>query len=108
MNPADAAPKVRHVVMWHLKPEALGRSIDENAGSLAARLRELAAVPGLESLEIGIDTRRRANSADVVMIGRFRDQDALEAYHGHPLHVAVKAFIDRIQERSTVVDFPEA
>ena len=41
------------------------------------------------------------------MISRFRDQAALEAYHDHPLHVAVRDYIDEIRERSTVVDFPE-
>jgi quinol monooxygenase YgiN len=93
--------------MWHLKKEAFGSSLRDNALSLKARLEELIAVPGVEYLHVGVDARRRANSADVVMISRFRDQAALEAYHDHPLHVAVKNYIDRILERSTVVDFPE-
>ena len=107
MNQADAVSQVHHVVMWHLKKDAHGRSLRENALSLKARLEELAAVPGLEYLHVGVDARRRANSADVVMISRFRDQASLEAYHDHPLHVAVRDYIDEIRERSTVVDFPE-
>jgi len=107
MNQSNAASKVHHVVMWHLKEEALGRSLRDNALSLKARLEELSAVPGIEYLHVGVDARRRANSADVVMISRFRDQEALEAYHDHPLHLAVKEYIDEIRQSSTVVDFPE-
>jgi quinol monooxygenase YgiN len=96
---------VFHVVMWHLKPEAGGRSREENALRLRDALETLRPIPGIEELRVGIDRRRRANSADVVMIGRFTDQDALEAYHEHPLHRAILPLVDEIRERSTVVDF---
>jgi quinol monooxygenase YgiN len=103
--PGDARSTVFHVVMWHLKPEAGGMARAENASRLKAALESLRDVPGLESLQVGIDHRRRANSADVVMIGRFADQEALEAYHDHPLHVAILPLVDEVRERSTVVDF---
>jgi antibiotic biosynthesis monooxygenase (ABM) superfamily enzyme len=104
---AGGEAAVHHIVMWHLKPEALGRGWEENARELKARLEELRAVPGVEFLHVGIDRRRRGNSADVVLISRFRDQDALEAYHDHPLHRAILPLIDQIRERSIVVDFAE-
>ena len=103
----DGRSTVIHVVMWHLKPEARGRSAAENAVSLKGALETLRDVPGLQYLKVGIDHRRRANSADVVLIAHFADQAALEAYHDHPLHKAILPLLAEIRERSTVVDFPE-
>jgi len=103
----DSGSTVFHVVMWHLKAQAAGRSREENARRLADALETLRPVPGLEYLKVGIDSRRRANSADVVMISCFADGDSLEAYHAHPLHRAILPLVDEVRERSTVVDFPE-
>lgn len=96
-----------HIVMWHLKDQALGRDRSANAALLKEKLEALRGrIPGLDTLHIGIDVRRRDNSADVVMISRFRDHEALEAYHRHPLHLAVTHFAAEVRSRSTVVDFP--
>jgi hypothetical protein len=95
-----------HVVMWRLKDEALGADRAENARKLRDRLLALEGrIPDLVSVEAGVDVRRRANSADVVLVCRFADAQALEDYHDHPAHRALLPFIDAIREDSLVVDF---
>jgi antibiotic biosynthesis monooxygenase (ABM) superfamily enzyme len=95
-----------HVVMWRLKEQALGAGKSENAQKLKDLLLGLESrIPGLVSVEAGVDVRRRANSADVVLVCRFADAQALEDYHDHPAHRALLPFIDAVREDSRVVDF---
>ena len=89
MNPVDQAPRgpMTHVVMWRLLETAMGRTAQENAILLKAGLEAMRGlIPGMTSLDVGIDTRRRANSFDVVLICGFESAEALEAYHDHPAH----------------------
>ena len=95
-----------HVVMWRLKESALGAGKETNAERLRAKLLDLQGqIPGLLSVEAGVDVRRRANSSEVVLICRFADAQALEDYHDHPAHQAIVPFINAIREDSRVVDF---
>ena len=47
-------------------------------------------VPGLQSLEIGVDTSGVAYACDVVLYSEFESQAALDAYASHPEHDRVK------------------
>lgn len=103
----DRGPSMTHVVMWRLLETALGRPASENALLLKAGLEDMQGqVPGLTGLEVGIDTRRRSNSFDVVLICTFESAEALEAYHDHPAHEAIKPLIQAIRSESVVVDYP--
>jgi len=95
-----------HIVMWHLKYNALENNKSENAQLMKQKLESMQGkIPGLQSIEIGIDVRQWNNSADVIQISKFTNREALEAFHSHPNHEAHKPFVREVQLRSTVVDF---
>ena len=99
---------ITHVVMWRMKESALGNSAETNAAILKQKLEALSGrIPGLHSVEVGIDVRRRANSAEAVLISRFDSREALEAYHDHPLHQALGSWLASVRDESLVVDFPD-
>ena len=109
MNPVDQGPggPMTHVVMWRLLETAMGRTAQENAIRLKAGLETMRGrIPGMTSLDVGIDTRRRANSFDVVLICDFESAEALEAYHDHPAHEAVKPLVQAVRDETIVVDYP--
>lgn len=109
MNLVDDAPggPMTHVVMWRLLETAKGGSAVENAILLKARLEAMRGrIPGMRRLEVGIDTRRRANSFDVVLICDFESRAALEAYHDHPAHTAITRLVQAIRDETVVVDYP--
>ena len=93
---------ITHVVMWRLKAGSPPSAPDELKEKLEAMSGR---IPGLLSVEAGIDVRRRDNSADLVLITRFGDADALDRYHSHPAHREVVAFAAQVQEFSLVVDY---
>lgn len=102
-----AGPAMTHVVMWRLLETAQGCTAGENAVLLKAELEAMRGrIPGMTGLEVGIDTRRRNNSFDVVLICRFESAEALEAYHDHPAHEAVKPLVAAIRGETVIVDYP--
>ncbi len=105
----DVSTPMTHVVMWRLLENALGRSAAENALLMKAALETMRGrVPGMSFLDVGIDTRRRPNSYDVVLICRFDNAALLEAYHEHPAHEAVKPLVQAVRNETVIVDYPTA
>ena len=103
---AADAPMI-HVVMWRLLETAMGRTTGENARLVKASLETMRGrIPGMTWLDVGIDSRRRANSFDVVLICEFESATALEAYHDHPAHEAVKPLIQAVRSETVIVDYP--
>ncbi|RPI08578.1 MAG: Dabb family protein [Zetaproteobacteria bacterium] len=97
---------VKHIVLWTLKETAGGRTARENALEIQARLEALNGhIPGLLTLEVGIDFGRTASSADVALYAEFADRRALDAYQAHPDHAAAAEFVGRVRERRVVVDY---
>jgi len=108
MTPRDAMPMV-HVVMWRLLETAQGRTATENALLMKAELETMRGrIPGMPFLQVGVDARRRANSYDVVLICVFDDAEALEAYHDHPDHNAVKPLVQAVRGETVIVDYPSS
>lgn len=109
MNSVDQGvdSPVTHVVMWRLLANAMGRTAPENALRMKAGLETMRGqIPGMTYLDVGIDTRRRANSFDIVLICNFESAEALEAYHDHPAHEAVKPLVEGVRGETVVVDYP--
>jgi hypothetical protein len=97
---------IRHIVMWKLKPHAEGADRATNAVRMKELLESLRGrVPGLCSVEVGIDFSATPESADVVLVTEHDDRAALDAYQSHPEHVAMKAFIGAVREERRVVDY---
>lgn len=97
---------VKHMVLWTLREHAEGRSAQENALEMKARLEALRGlVPGLLHLEVGIDFSRTDSSADVALYSEFADREALAAYMTHPEHVAQAAFVNSVRVQRVVADY---
>ncbi len=97
---------IRHIVMWKLKPEALGKPRAALATELKARLDALSAkIPQISRLEVGLNFSTRDVARDVVLDSDFTDRAALEAYATHPAHLEVVAFVKEIAEETRVVDY---
>lgn len=90
---------VKHIVMWKLRAKA-------DAAEIKARLEALEGkIPGLISVEVGIDFLESEQSADVVLVTELESREALSAYQAHPEHVAVIPLVKGAAIARTVVDY---
>ena len=97
---------IKHIVLWKLKPEAEGSRAEQNALKVKQLLEDLQGkIPGLLHIEVGIDFLRSGDSSDIVLYSEFESREALEAYHHHPAHEAVKGFIGAVRSERRVVDY---
>lgn len=98
---------IKHVVMWNLKDEALGKSKEENAAEIKKILEALdGVIEEIKYIEVGINDKDYAPSNyDVVLISEFESFDGLRAYNVHPKHQEVGKFIKQVVDARTAVDF---
>jgi hypothetical protein len=97
---------LKHIVMWNVS----GKSAEEKLQSarfLKSSFESLIGViPGLQHLEVGIDTSRVDYACDVVLYTEFADQHALDAYAVHPEHLRVKKELGEMRIARHQVDYP--
>lgn len=92
---------VTHMVMFRFEVPA-------DADEARRRLLSLRGViPGMQSLEAGLDFSRSPRSFDVGLITRHDSREALEGYQVHPLHQEVATFIRSKMSASAAVDFED-
>jgi hypothetical protein len=95
------AAMVTHVVLFRMKDRT-----GDSARRTEAVLTDMRGrIPGLLSVEVGVDYLRSDRSFDVALITRHESREALEAYQVHPVHEKVKAFMLEVREASVCVDF---
>ncbi len=90
-----------HVVCFKYKAGVAAAARDAHR----AKLRALAAVDGVEELQVGADLVGSARSYDTALVVRFRDRAALEAYQQDPRHVPVAQIGVAASEHIVAVDF---
>jgi hypothetical protein len=96
---------IRHIVMWNLR----GDTVQEKAVGIE-RLRDSfdslrGKIPGLLTLEIGVDSSRVDYACDVVLYSEFESQSALDAYASHPEHLRVKRELGDLRIARHQVDY---
>lgn len=97
---------IKHIVMWRLKESAHGNPAEVNARIIREKLEALRGrIPGLVSIEVGLDFSGSESSADVVLYSEFIDRKSLEGYQTHPEHEAVKSFIGGASAERRLVDY---
>lgn len=97
---------LKHIVMWKLKPEAEGKTAQENALEIKNRLEGLKTViPEVISLEVGIDLSKTDQSFDVVLNSEFNDPQSCSTYANHPDHLEIAKFIGKVAAKRIVVDY---
>ncbi|MEJ6488744.1 Dabb family protein [Leucobacter sp. USCH14] len=96
---------IRHIVTFQFAatdPE--GRAAAANR--LRAALEPLAnSIPGVQSLEVGIDDGGISGHWDAALVSVHDSAEALAAYQSHPEHLAALAVIAELTARKSVVDF---
>lgn len=90
---------VKHVVVFKLK------NFEDAARLKDAILGMEGKIPGLVSIEAGIDFNRSDAAGDLVLISTHSDKDALKVYQDHPEHIKVKDQIVPCAAGRTVVDY---
>ena len=97
--------KIKHVVMW----KVTGTSPAERAAHAERVKGELESmrgrVPGLLTLEVGIDRSGVDYACDVVLYSEFASQAALDAYAEHPEHIRVKRALHNLRASRHQVDY---
>ena len=68
-------------------------------------LRSLSQIPGVRSVEVGLDEQHSERSYDIALIVDLDNREDYEAYDVHPLHQPVRAFMRSIVASSVAVDF---
>lgn len=97
---------LKHIVMWKLKDEAEGASKAENARKMKEMLEALPAkVPGVVTLEVGIDVVNAETSSDVCLYSVFNNLEEMDAYQIHPEHQKCVAFIKNVVTERRAVDY---
>lgn len=86
----DKQKKVKHIILWTLKPELSDEEKKEIKEGIKAGLEGLVGkVPGLIDVRVIIDGRLASSNADVMLDSTLESAEALKAYATHPEHVAV-------------------
>ncbi len=97
---------IKHIVIWKLKDEALGKTREENARELKSRLEALKdRIPQLRAIEVGLNVKPSDAAGDAVLYSEFDSLDDLAAYADHPAHQEVLEFVRSIVSTRTVVDY---
>jgi hypothetical protein len=95
---------IRHVVLWELNAEDAAQRAEDAAG-IVERLGSLrGAIPGMSSLEVGVDVGDTDGNWHVMLVTLHESRDALAGYQSHPAHVAVAAAIRPLVARRASVD----
>lgn len=102
---------IKHIVMWNVR----GADADERARHIALLKREFEGlrgrIPGMRSIEIGVDESGVDYACDVVLVSEFDSREALAAYAEHPEHLRVRRTLGDLRIARHQVDYessPEA
>ncbi|MCY1325937.1 Stress responsive A/B Barrel Domain protein [compost metagenome] len=96
---------IKHIVMWNVQGEDVEQKLSA-AADVKARFEGLIGrIPGLRSLEVGIDVSRVSYACDVVLYTEFEDEAALAAYAEHPAHLEVRRQLEGVRTARYQVDY---
>ncbi|MGD9994071.1 MAG: Dabb family protein [Salinivirgaceae bacterium] len=97
---------VKHIVMWTLKENHKGKTKDELASEMTARLLELKKlIPEIKFMEVGRNVIHPEKNHDLVLVSEFNSFNDLENYATHPEHLKVVAFVKEIVTSRAAIDY---
>ncbi len=95
---------ITHIVFIALKPE----NKTENALEAKRRIEAMMGkVESLRFIEVGVNFAEEDRAMDLALTARFDDQEGLEAYAVHPVHLEVIEYIKSVAEYTKVVDYED-
>ena len=90
---------VTHLVFFKFASLEIAEEAKEQLLAMAGK------IPGMQSIEAGVDFTRSERSFDLGLVTRHDDREALAVYQGHPVHQEVVKFIRARAQGSAAVDF---
>ncbi len=97
---------VKHIVMLKLKETENRIEKLENALKLKKAIEGLGyKIDEVKYMEVGLNYNEKQTAFDLVLTSTFDNAEALDAYRVHPEHVKVLDFLDKVIEKSAVVDY---
>jgi Stress responsive A/B Barrel Domain len=97
---------IKHLVMWKLKDVAEGGTKEQNARKMKTDLEALKhKIPQIRHIEVGANFLPSDFSYDVALYSEFQTEEDLALYQKHPDHRSVGAFVQKVSEKRTVVDY---
>lgn len=97
---------LKHIVMFKLKDEALGKAKAENARLIKRELESLKGkIPEIRALEVGINCNHVAGEWDIVLVSEFDDLESMKRYQAHPDHVKAGEFIGQVRLDRAFADY---
>ena len=98
---------IKHIVLWKLKESSEGKSKAENIQIMKSMLEGLPAKTGgcIRTLEVGVNLKDSAESADITLYSEFNSLEDLERYTKHPEHMKVAEFIGKVRSERRVMDY---
>ncbi len=97
---------IKHIAIWKLKESAHGNDRATNTRLVKDKLEALRGkIPGLLTIEVGLDFSATEKSGDAVLYSEFTNRDALQLYQAHPLHLEIVPFVAEAASERRVVDY---
>lgn len=96
---------IRHIVMWRVRGENVEQRRAARAHVKQAFESLRGRIPGMKSLEVGVDTSGADYACDLVLVSEFDSQAALDAYAAHPEHLRVRNQLDGLRTARHQVDY---
>ena len=98
---------IKHIVLWSFRPQAEGRSKQENIKLAREKLLGLKeSIPEVRSLEIGININTGQDAFDLALYSEFENEKDLDTYQKHPEHLKAVDFLRKVRDRRVVADYP--
>ena len=95
---------LRHIVSWKLAASDLAVRL-EQSGTITASLEALVPIiPEIISLSVSTNAAKVEGNWDLVLVGDFADEHALQAYIDHPEHQRVVGEIRGFFAQRSAID----
>lgn len=94
---------IAHVVCFKMKEFALGKNRQRNLLELKQRVevlpKEISVIRAFN-----FEFNEQGKKYDAVLVELFENQEALDIYENHPVHIGVKDYIGQVCEEMAVSD----
>lgn len=98
-------PLVKHIVMWNVLGDTPEERVRNTQRLKAAFDGIRGRIPGMRTLEIGVDISRVDYACDVVLYSEFDSEQALADYASHPEHLRVRKELEGLRIARHQVDY---
>jgi hypothetical protein len=97
-----------HIVTWRLNGASAAERREQGRAVVAAVEATRGRIPGLLSLEAGLNIVDAPDAWDVGAVMVFGSRADLEAYQTHPEHMALKSTVAPLRSARSQLDFERA